>query len=276
MTDAQSTTTHQLTPEIAMKNVREQRAVIIDVREPNEYLMEHVAGALSLPLADLTADQLPNGKMAIFYCGAGKRSCTAAQRLMDLGYGDVAVVEGGIASWKAAGLPTAKSLQALTPQEIKAAVADRYGRVATCRECAFPATTPGSTVRRREATLRHVPSSTFLINHFDLFGLRQVFLFFTGRPYTPISFQTPWFYRVVRHPIMLGFVIAFWAIPRMTQGHLLFAAVVTAYVLIALQLEERDLLSYHGETDSAYQRQVRMLVPWPIRRRLNEREESQP
>lgn len=105
--------------------------------------------------------------------------------------------------------------------------------------------------------------STFLINHFDLFGLRQVFLYFTGRPYTPIPFQTPWLYRVVRHPIMLGFLIAFWAIPLMTQGHLLFAAVVTVYVLIAVQLEERDLLTYHGETYSAYQRQVRMLVPLP-------------
>ena len=111
--------------------------------------------------------------------------------------------------------------------------------------------------------------STFLINHFDLFGLRQVCLYFMGRPYTPIPFQTPWLYRVVRHPIMLGFVIAFWAIPTMTQGHLLFAAVVTAYVLIALQLEERDLLVYHGETYSAYQRQVRMLVPIPRGSRRN-------
>lgn len=105
--------------------------------------------------------------------------------------------------------------------------------------------------------------STFLINHFDLFGLRQVYLHFTGKPYTAIPFQTPLLYRVMRHPIMVGFLIAFWATPTMTQGHLLFAAVVTAYVLIALQLEERDLLSYHGETYSAYQRQVRMLVPIP-------------
>lgn len=105
--------------------------------------------------------------------------------------------------------------------------------------------------------------STVLINHFDLFGLRQVYLHFIGQPYTPIPFQTPWLYRVVRHPIMVGFLIAFWATPTMTQGHLLFAAVVTAYVLIALQLEERDLLSYHGETYSAYQGQVGMLVPRP-------------
>lgn len=105
--------------------------------------------------------------------------------------------------------------------------------------------------------------STFLINHFDLFGLRQIFLFFTGQPYTSIPFRTPWLYRVVRHPIMLGFLIAFWATPTMTQGHLLFAAVVTAYVLVALQLEEHDLVSYHGEAYTAYQRQVRMLVPLP-------------
>lgn len=105
--------------------------------------------------------------------------------------------------------------------------------------------------------------STFLINHFDLFGLRQVYLNFTGRPYSPLPFRTPWLYRVVRHPIMAGFLIAFWATPTMTQGHLLFAAVVTAYVLVALQLEERDLLTYHGEEYSAYQRQVRMLFPIP-------------
>lgn len=105
--------------------------------------------------------------------------------------------------------------------------------------------------------------STFLINHFDLFGLRQVFLYFSGQSYTPEPFRTPWLYRVVRHPIMLGFLIAFWAIPTMTQGHLLFAAVVAAYVLVALKLEEHDLLAHHGETYSAYQRQVRMLLPLP-------------
>jgi len=105
--------------------------------------------------------------------------------------------------------------------------------------------------------------STFLINHFDLFGLRQVYLHFTGQAYTPIPFQTPWLYRIVRHPLMLGFVIAFWATPTMTQGHLLFAAVVTAYVLVALRFEERDLLAYYGETYSAYQRQAGMLVPRP-------------
>jgi protein-S-isoprenylcysteine O-methyltransferase Ste14 len=108
--------------------------------------------------------------------------------------------------------------------------------------------------------------STFLINHFDLFGLRQVYLHFSGQPYTAIPFSAPWLYRMVRHPLVLGFLIAFWATPRMSWGHLLFAEVVTAYVLVALRLEERDLLAYHGESYSAYQRQVRMLVPIPGRR----------
>ncbi|HVX59435.1 MAG TPA: methyltransferase domain-containing protein, partial [Pirellulales bacterium] len=105
--------------------------------------------------------------------------------------------------------------------------------------------------------------STFLINHFDLLGLRQVYLSFIGKPYSPPPFQTPLFYRIVRHPLMLGFLIAFWAAPTMTYGHLLFAAVVTAYVLVAVRLEERDLLAYYGQTYSVYQGQVRMLLPLP-------------
>jgi protein-S-isoprenylcysteine O-methyltransferase Ste14 len=108
--------------------------------------------------------------------------------------------------------------------------------------------------------------STFLINHFDLFGLRQVYLHFAGQAYAPVPFRTRWLYRVVRHPIMLGFLIAFWSAPTMSQGHLLFAAIVTAYVLVALRLEERDLLAYYGDTYSAYQRQVRMLLPLPTGR----------
>lgn len=109
--------------------------------------------------------------------------------------------------------------------------------------------------------------STFLIDHFDLFGLRQIFLFAAGRPYSPVVFRTPFLYWVVRHPIMLGFIIAFWAAPVMTLGHLLFATLTTAYVFIGVQLEERDLHAMFGETYQDYRRQVSMILPWTGRRR---------
>jgi protein-S-isoprenylcysteine O-methyltransferase Ste14 len=104
---------------------------------------------------------------------------------------------------------------------------------------------------------------TFLINHFDLFGLRQVWLNWRRTPYTPPGFVTPLFYRVVRHPIMLGFIVAFWATPHMTLAHLIFAIATTAYILIALQLEEHDLAASIGEPYRDYQRRVHMLVPLP-------------
>ena len=102
---------------------------------------------------------------------------------------------------------------------------------------------------------------TFLINHFDLFGLRQVWLALLDRPYTQLRFQTPGPYKVVRHPLYVGWLLAFWATPTMTATHLLFAVATTAYILIAIQLEERDLVAAHGESYASYRRSVPMLVP---------------
>lgn len=111
-----------------------------------------------------------------------------------------------------------------------------------------------------------VLASSFLIDHFDLFGLRQVVLYFRGKPYTAPEFSIRSLYKVVRHPLMLGFLIAFWSTPHMTSGHFLFAGGLTAYILVAIQIEERDLARHHGESYEAYRRQVRMLIPLPKRR----------
>ena len=107
--------------------------------------------------------------------------------------------------------------------------------------------------------------ATFLINHFDLFGLRQVWLYLRNKPYTRLQFGTPMLYRVVRHPLYVGWFLAFWATPTMTFAHLLFAVMTAAYILVAIQLEERDLVREFGSTYEEYRRTVPMLIPFTAR-----------
>jgi protein-S-isoprenylcysteine O-methyltransferase Ste14 len=102
--------------------------------------------------------------------------------------------------------------------------------------------------------------TTFLINHFDLFGLRQVWLYLAGRPYTQPGFRTPGPYRFVRHPLYVGWLLVFWSAPVMTSAHLVFAIATTAYILIAIQFEERDLMRFHQEYVD-YRRRVPMMIP---------------
>ena len=107
-----------------------------------------------------------------------------------------------------------------------------------------------------------VLTSTFLINHFELFGLQQVVNNLAGRSASAARFRTPLYYKFVRHPLYLGFIIAFWAAPTMTVGRLLFAAVTTAYIFIGIVLEERDLVELFGDEYRRYRQRVLMLVPW--------------
>lgn len=109
--------------------------------------------------------------------------------------------------------------------------------------------------------------STFLIDHFELFGLKQVWTHFRNQSWDPPKFASPSLYRFVRHPIYLGFIIAFWSTPRMTTGHLLFAIMTLGYILVAIQLEERDLIAFHGDQYKAYRSSVSMLLPWPRSRK---------
>jgi protein-S-isoprenylcysteine O-methyltransferase Ste14 len=103
--------------------------------------------------------------------------------------------------------------------------------------------------------------TTFLINHFDLFGLRQVWKYFRNTPYRPLRFVTPGPYRLVRHPLYVGWLCAFWFTPTMTIAHLVFAAATTAYILVAIRLEERDLVDVHGRDYVEYRRRTPMLIP---------------
>jgi methanethiol S-methyltransferase len=108
--------------------------------------------------------------------------------------------------------------------------------------------------------------STYMVDHFALFGLKQVYSYLKGNAPQQIPFQTPGLYKMVRHPLYLGFIVAFWSTPHMTLGHLFFSIMTTAYILVAIQFEERDLIHYYGDRYREYRQKVWMLLPLPRRR----------
>jgi methanethiol S-methyltransferase len=112
-----------------------------------------------------------------------------------------------------------------------------------------------------------VPAVSLMINHFDLFGTRQVWLYLQGKEYEPLPFRTPLAYAWVRHPLYVGWTLAFWMTPTMTAGHLLFAIVLTGYMALAALVEERDLMAFYGQTYHEYRRRVPMFIPGIARRR---------
>jgi protein-S-isoprenylcysteine O-methyltransferase Ste14 len=108
--------------------------------------------------------------------------------------------------------------------------------------------------------------STYLVDHFALFGLKQVYNYMQRKEAGPIPFKSPALYKMVRHPLYLGFIVAFWSTPRMTFGHLFFAVMTTGYIIVAIQFEERDLIRSYGDTYRVYRERVSMLIPLPRRR----------
>jgi protein-S-isoprenylcysteine O-methyltransferase Ste14 len=119
-----------------------------------------------------------------------------------------------------------------------------------------------------------VPAVSLMINHFDLFGTRQVWLYLKGREYEPLQFRVPLLYKRMRHPLYIGWMTAFWATPTMTVGHLLFAGVLTLYMVLAALIEERDLIFHFGQQYEEYRRRVPMFVPWRRRATVSDGEKS--